>query len=572
MTAIAELLLPVNPGILVALAGLLAAVLPATISRTALLLIPVLAGLYLFGVEPGQHGTSKFFGYNLELFRLDALSRLFGAIFLLATLLGNLYAIGDKAGPVQRGAAQVYAGSAIAAVFAGDLVTLFIFFELAAVASVFLIWARGTERSYRAGMRYLVIQITGGVLLLAGILVHVSATGSIAFDHLGTATAGGWLILLAFGVKAAFPFLHGWLADAYPEATISGSVILSAFTTKLAIYALARSYAGTELLVVIGAVMAVFPMFYALAENDLRRVLSYSLNNQLGFMVVGIGIGSELALNGAAAHAFGHILYKALLFMSIGAVLLRTGSCRTSDPIRLFASMPWTAGFCIIGAASISAAPLFVGFISKAMILTAAADAGHWEAWAAMLFASACVLLYCGIKVPYFAFFAGNHGSPVREAPASMLAAMALAAAFCVGIGVYPALLYGLLPYAVEYKPYTTYHVINQLQLLTLAALVFVVAVRMRLYPPALPGMTLDVDWIYRRALARGVPAVGRLIDQGYIRITRGLVDIVTFVIEDTGRYFGAFGRLGGTLRVGNGVAWIAAILLLTLVAAYSTL
>ncbi|MDZ7736906.1 MAG: proton-conducting transporter membrane subunit, partial [Gammaproteobacteria bacterium] len=93
--------------------------------------------------------------------------------------------------------------------------------------------------------------------------------------------------IFGFGIKAAFPFLHNWLQDAYPAASPSGTVVLSAFTTKLAIYALARGYAGTEILIPIGALMTAFPIFYAVIENDLRRVLAYSLNNQLGFMVVG---------------------------------------------------------------------------------------------------------------------------------------------------------------------------------------------------------------------------------------------------------------------------------------------
>ncbi|GIR55742.1 MAG: hypothetical protein CM15mP62_32130 [Rhodospirillaceae bacterium] len=240
--------------------------------------------------------------------------------------------------------------------------------------------------------------------MLAGLLIHVSVTGSIDFDKLGLEAPGGILILIAFGIKSAFPLVHNWLQDAYPEATISGTVILSGFTTKLAIYALARSYAGTEILIWIGAVMAIFPIFYAIIENDLRRVLTYSLNNQLGFMVVGIGIGTEMALNGTVSHAFVHILYKALLLMSMGAVLLRTGTCNGTELGGLVKTMPWTAAFCIVGAASASAFPLFSGFISKSMIITAAGEQGYWIIWLILLFASAGVLYHSGIRIPYFAF------------------------------------------------------------------------------------------------------------------------------------------------------------------------
>ncbi len=570
MTAIADLLLPLNPGVALILAGLAATALPAAAGRVAILAIPPVLLAYLFGAELGAHAPVEFLDWRLELFRLDALSRIFGTIFLIAAFLGNLYAIGDDAGRLQRGAAQVYAGSALAAVFAGDLITLFVFFELAAVASVFLIWARGTARAQAAGMRYLIVQVAAGVVLLAGVLIHVSATGSIAFDRLGLDAPGGSLILVAFGIKCAFPFLHNWLQDAYPEATVSGTVILSAFTTKLAIYALARSYAGTEMLIWVGAAMTAFPIFYAVIENDLRRVLAYSLNNQLGFMVVGVGLGTELALNGTASHAFCHILYKALLFMSMGAVLLRAGTCNGSDLGGLYKTMPWTAGFCIVGAASISAFPLFSGFVSKSMIVTAAANEGYWGVWLVLLFASAGVFHHSGIKIPYFAFFAHDSGKRPGEAPPAMLAAMAITAFLCVGIGVYPAPLYALLPFPVDYHPYTTYHVVNQLQLLMFSALAFTVLMLTRVYPPELRSTNLDTDWFYRRAARDLALAAWRAIDAAYGAATRALVDIARFVIADTRRGFGPLGPFGRAIRVGNGVAWIAAMLLAALLAAYA--
>ena len=276
----------------------------------------------------------------------------------------------------QQLAGLIYAGSAIGAALAGDLFTLFIFWEGTAVSSVLLVWASGTRASYRAGMRYLVVQFVSGILLFGGAVVLYQETGSLRFEHIGLEGLAGWLIFFAFGIKCAFPLLHNWLQDAYPQATVTGTVFLSAFTTKLAVYALARGFAGTPELIWIGAIMTAFPIFYAVIENDLRRVLAYSLNNQLGFMVVGIGVGTELALNGTAAHAFCHIIYKALLFMSMGAVLLRTGTVNGSELGGLYKSMPRTTGLCIVGAASISAFPLTSGFISKSLIITAVALEG----------------------------------------------------------------------------------------------------------------------------------------------------------------------------------------------------
>ena len=565
MTAVAEILLPLNPGIWLIVGALIAVLLPQTLSRWFAVILPVFLIAFLFSLNLDNYGTISFFDYSLETFRLDALSRVFGLIFLIASALGNLYALGDDVDKLQRSAALAYAGGAIAAVFAGDMITLFIFFEVAAVASVFLIWARRTERAFAAGMRYLIFQIGAGVILLAGLLIHFSVTGSIDFDKLGLEAPGGILILIAFGIKSAFPLVHNWLQDAYPEATISGTVILSGFTTKLAIYALARSYAGTEILIWIGAVMAIFPIFYAIIENDLRRVLTYSLNNQLGFMVVGIGIGTEMALNGTVSHAFVHILYKALLLMSMGAVLLRTGTCNGSELGGLVKTMPWTAAFCIVGAASASAFPLFSGFISKSMIITAAGEQGYWIIWLILLFASAGVLYHSGIRIPYFAFFSEDKGHRVKEAPWPMLVAMGAAAFLCIIIGVFPAPLYAMLPFSVDYVPYTAYHVINQLQLLMFAALAFTVLKLIKIYPSDTRGINLDTDWVYRKGLMTLIIYSNRYLNTGYRVLCDGAVGIISEVINSAKQLGNNDGILSRTPALGSSIAWISGLLLLVL-------
>ena len=565
MTAVAEILLPLNPGIWLIVGALIAVLLPQTSSRWFAVILPVFLIAFLFSLNLDNYGTISFFDYRLETFRLDELSRVFGLIFLIASALGNLYALGDDVDKLQRSAALAYAGGAIAAVFAGDMITLFIFFEVAAVASVFLIWARRTERAFAAGMRYLIFQIGAGVILLAGLLIHFSVTGSIDFDKLGLEAPGGILILIAFGIKSAFPLVHNWLQDAYPEATISGTVILSGFTTKLAIYALARSYAGTEILIWIGAVMAIFPIFYAIIENDLRRVLTYSLNNQLGFMVVGIGIGTEMALNGTVSHAFVHILYKALLLMSMGAVLLRTGTCNGTELGGLVKTMPWTAAFCIVGAASASAFPLFSGFISKSMIITAAGEQRYWIIWLILLFASAGVLYHSGIRIPYFAFFSEDKGHRVKEAPWPMLVAMGAAAFLCIIIGVFPASLYAMLPFSVDYVPYTAYHVINQLQLLMFAALAFTVLKLIKIYPSDTRGINLDTDWVYRKGLMTLIIYSNRYLNTGYRVVCDGAVGIISEVINSAKQLGNNDGILSRTPALGSSIAWISGLLLLVL-------
>ena len=549
--------------------GLLAAVARGRLRDAISLAAPLATLAQLVVLGHGDFARVHALGYTLVLMHVDRLSLLFGYVFSIAALLNAIYGLHVKDG-VQRAAAPVYAGSAIAAVFAGDLLTLFAFWELTAVASVLLIWARRTERSFAAGMRYLVVQLVSGLLLLAGALMYQAGTGSLAFGYIGLAAPGGALILAACGLKVSFPLLHNWLQDAYPEATETGTVVLSAFTTKLGIYALARAFPGTEMLVWVGATMTAFPIFYAVIENDLRRVLAYSMTNQLGFMVTGIGIGTTLALNGAVAHAFADILFKALLFMSMGAVLLRTGTVKGSELGGLYKSMPWTTGFCIVGAASISAFPLFSGFVTKSMVMAAAAGQGHWAVWLVLLFASAGVFHHAGIKIPYFAFFAHDSGIRCKEAPANMLVAMALAAALCIGIGVFPGALYALLPHAVDYVPYTSSHVLSQLQLLVFSALAFSVLIRTGIYPPELRSVNLDTDWLYRRLgpmLLRGTASVLAMATNA----TRSTVArcsgwMAGFVL----RHHESDGILARTLTTGGMALWVALLLAAYLVVYYT--
>jgi len=308
----------------------------------------------------------------MVLARGDKLSLIFGYIGTLITVIGVLFALKVE-DDLQHMAAFLYAGSALGVTFAGDFFSLYIFWELMAVASTFLILARRTKESQGAAFRYILVHIVGGLLLLAGIVMAVHETGTIEFSYIGLGGAASWLIFLGIAVNAAIPPLHPWLKDAYPEATVTGAVFLSALTTKSAVYVMARTFPGAAPLIWIGALMTAYPIFYAIVENDIRRVLSYSLINQVGYMLCGIGIGTELAINGTVSHAFCHILYKALLFMSVGSVLHMTGKIKCTELGGLYKTMPLTCLFCIIGAASISGFPLFSGFVSKSMVISASA-------------------------------------------------------------------------------------------------------------------------------------------------------------------------------------------------------
>ena len=556
------------PGWLLIFGGLLVPLFRGRLRSAYMLLLPALGFLQLLLLPHGELLQVSIFDYSLTPVRVDPLSLVFGYIFHIAAFLGMIFALRVK-DCGQHVAAFVYAGSAIGAVFAGDLITLFVYWEIAAISSVFLIWARRSERSYRAGMRYLIFQIASGVLLLAGTLAHFYQTGSLAFDYLGINSMGGTLILIAFGIKCAFPLLHNWLEDAYPEATVTGTVFLSSFTTKMAVYALARGFPGTEQLIWIGAMMAAFPIFYAVIVNDLRRVLTYSMNNQLGFMVVGVGIGTELALNGAVAHAFADILFKGVLFMSMGAVLLRTGTVKGSELGGLYKSMPWTATFCIVGAASISAFPLFSAVATKSMILSATAENHYAFVYFVLLFASAGVFHHSGIKIPYFAFFGHDSGIRCKEAPRNMLIAMGLAASLCIGIGVFPGVLYNILPFPVDYEPYTVTHVITQLQLLFWSAVAFAWLNWVGLYPPELRSVNLDSDWIVRRLVPRMFGPVTRAFAHLWTGILDQLGRRATATLQTVHRHHGPQGILERTWPTGSMALWVAILLALILLLYY---
>ena len=556
-----------------------------TVRKVLILAIPLVGGLNLwFGVEPGLHLQFDLLGYTLTPYRADKLSLLFGYLFHLAAFLGFVYAlhlgdgapegsvagevgeddiVGNASAGLQHVAAMVYAGSALGAVFAGDFITLFIFWELLAISSAFLVWARKSERSYATGFRYLIIHVISGVLLLSGALMLAHETGSIEFGHVGLAGTGaaGWILLLSFGIKAGFPLLHNWITEAYPESTPTGTVFLSAFTTKVAVYALARSFVGTDVLIYIGTAMTFFPIFYAVLENDLRRVLGYSMINQIGFMVAGIGIGTSMAVNGAVAHAFADVIFKGLLFMSMGAVMTMTGRTKGTDLGGIYKTMPFTAGLCIVGASAISAFPLFSAFVTKSMIMVAAIEEHHYVVWLFMLFASAGVLEHAGIKIPFFSFFAHDSGIRAKEPPRNMLIAMSIGAVLCVLIGVFPAQFYTLLPYEMDYHPYDLRHVVTQLQLLAFGALGFITLVKSGVYPDEKRAIHVDAEWFYRKAGPWLVGIVGRAVTRVDVYVRSSVLEFVGSIMHGAKRTHGPVGPLAKSWPTGSMVLWVAILL-----------
>ena len=488
----------IPPGLIFIAGTFIVPLLRGRVKSIYLLLLPVLSFVNLIFIPEGTHGVISFLDYQIIFGKIDRLSLVWGYIFHIIAFLTILYGINMKRDNEYM-AGLFYAGCAIGVAFSGDLISLFCFWEMMTIGSVLLIWARRTKKSTEAGLRYVLVHFFGGVILLVGIILYIYENGSIEFGNIGLNGLGSYFIFFGFGVNCAWPFIHSWLTDAYPESTILGTVFLSTYTTKTAVYVLARSFPGTEALIWIGATMALFPILYAIIENDLRRVLSYSLISHVGFMVVGIGIGTEFSINGTTAYAFAHILYKSLLFMTMGAILHQTGRINATDLGGLYKTMPLTCIFCIVGAASLSAFPLFSGFVCESLIMSAVAKSHMFGIWLALLIASVGGFLSAGIKVPYFAFFAQDSGIRTKEPPLNMLIAMGITAGFCIFIGVCPGILYNILPFSFEYAPYTILHVVSQLQILFFTALAFTLLLLAGIYPAEIRAINVDIDWLYRK-------------------------------------------------------------------------
>lgn len=463
-----------------------------------LLVPPIIAITVVFTATMGSFGIIPYLGNTLILGRVDKLSLVFANVFAIQSLIGMIYSlhVNEKA---HHASAALYVAGSFGCVFAGDYLTLFIFWELMAVASTFLVWLHRTKTSSAAGFRYFLFHMLGGLFLLGGLLLRYHEIGTFAFLPVDPSAMQyyDWLILLGFCVNAAVVPLHAWLPDAYPEATIPGAVFMCAFTTKTAVYVLARGFSGVYILAVAGTFMAVYGVLYASMENNARRILSYHIVSQVGYMVAGIGIGTAMCMNGAVAHAYAHILYKGLLFMSVGTLMFSVGTADLDKLGGLIGRLPWVVVLYMVGAVSISGMPFFNGFISKTMTITGAAESHHTLLAIGLEIAAVGTFLSVGIKLPYFAFFNKPAKTEIKltKIPKNMYVAMGIAATLCFAQGVYPQMLYRLLPFPVEYTPYTPWHLLQSAMLLAFTGAGFWV-MRKVIIPHH--GRNLDFDKLYR--------------------------------------------------------------------------
>ncbi|MFA7164842.1 MAG: Na(+)/H(+) antiporter subunit D [Desulfoplanes sp.] len=463
-----------------------------------LLPIPgIIAIMGVMSMQDGTYGPLHWLGLNMVLGRVDKLSIIFAHVFAIEALVGMIFAMHVK-DKLQHIAAALYIAGGFGCVFSGDYVTLFLFWELMSVASTFIIWLARNKRSTQAGFRYFIFHTMGGLFLLGGVLLRYADLGTFAFTPVspGAANYYDWLILLGFCVNAAVVPLHAWLPDAYPEATVTGAVFLSAFTTKTAVYVLARGFSGFEILGVMGVIMAIYGAAYATIENNARRILAYHIVSQVGYMVAGIGIGTAMTVDGACAHAYAHILYKGLLFMCAGSILYATGTAKLTKLGGLASRMPLVMICYMVAAVSISGFPLFNGFISKNITITGAALSHHTWLALGMEIAAVGTFLSVGIKLPYFAFWSKpEYTGEVKKLPRNMYVAMFMAAFLCFFTGVYPQALYRLLPFPLEYEPFAPWQVLSSLQLLGFTGLGFYIC-RKIIVPHE--GRNLDFDIVYR--------------------------------------------------------------------------
>ncbi len=551
----AALLLPTFPALVMILGALLLPWVREQDRPILVLGLPLLTLLLIWRLPDDVTLSLQFLDYSLEPVKISLVGRLFATVFAIAAFAGGLFAL-RQARLVELVAAYVYAGGAIGVTLAGDLLTLFVFWELMALGSTLVIWASDTKAAYSASMRYLLIHLLGGVILMCGITAHVLVTGSVAFQAMQPDSLGNWLILIGFLINAGAPPLSAWIADAYPEASPSGMVFLSVFTTKSALYALLVGFPGVPLLIPVGLYMAFYGIIYALLENDMRRILAYGIVNQMGFLVAAVGIGTPMALNAAASPA--STLAMALLLMAAGSVLAATGKRKFTELRGLSRSMPVTMFCTIIGGLSLSAFPLTIGYISKSLATQAVADTHLPLIWLLLLAASVGVVLYGGLKFPWSVFFQQDAGLRSPDPPWNRQMAMGLVAVLCILPGCYPPLLYERLPWPVDYQPYTASHLVSTLQLLLFAGLAFVVMLPQF---KRTQTITLDFDWFYRR--------FGKVLAREFVfgsskareNMEQALQWQIRVFIRWLFIHHGPRGRLASTWPTGSMVLWVAVLL-----------
>ncbi|WP_281193950.1 Na(+)/H(+) antiporter subunit D [Halorubrum sp. F4] len=463
MTGATAALTAIPPYLVVAVASLLVLALPRAIGHG----LGALATAFVFAQAvllddggTGAHLATTFLEFDVVFFNVDGFSLLMGVVVGFLATAAVLYAYGSDAPKWVTSLALIYVATTIGTIYAGDWLTLVFFWELMAVTSTLLVWQYGGA-AVRAGYRYALFHGTGGTILLAAVVVHFANAGTFLFSATsGIDPAATLLAAIGIGINCGFIFLHSWLPDTYPRPHVAASVFLSVFTTKTAVYVMYRAFPeGGMWLAYLGGFMAVYGAFFALLQYDPRRLLSYHIQAQVGYMLAGLGLATyvgEFAVTGGFAHLFNNVLYKSLLFMAVGVVIYRTGLEDIREMGGLWRVMPVTFLVYVVGAASITAVPGFNGFISKGMVIDSAHEVHNYELllgegllwWLLILGGVGTFMSF--IKLGYYVFFHGSASISPDDATPFQTAGMLLAAGACVFFGT--PLTYG---YLVELMPFT---------------------------------------------------------------------------------------------------------------------
>jgi len=547
----------VPPFAYVLVAAFLVAVLPARVGHPLGGLATAAVGVQALLLENGTHLDAGFLGFDVVFLNVDDPARLLAVAVATLATAAVLYAAVTDVDRVRTAFALSYVASTVGVVFAGDWLTMIFFWELMAVTSTLLVWHYGGE-AVRAGFRYALFHGTGGTILLAAVVVHYGAVGSFHYaDNVGIAEAALPLAAVGIGINCGFIFLHSWLPDTYPRPHVASSVFLSVFTTKTAAYVMYRAFPGEQMwLAYLGGAMAVYGVFYALLQYDPRRLLTYHIQAQVGYMLAGIGLGTAKATAGGLAHMFNNVLFKALLFMAVGVVVYRTGVEDIREHGGLWNVMPLAFLAYVLGAASITAVPGTNGFISKNMVLDEAHHVHVLEVglegtplygdvlwW--LLLVGAVGTFMSFLKLGYYIFFHGDDTLEPADAKPGQTVAMLTVGGFCLLYGLVPGLLFELLPLSEaaieELHPYSTGHLLESTALFVVSLVLFW----------TLKGPIGRLAWL---------PDVDRVLFPAVFRGSRGVVVGVTESWAAVDRVVMA--TAGAAMRVGadpGGYAYRAA-------------
>lgn len=395
-------------------------------------------------------------GLSLLTFTLHPYGKIAAFGFTLVGSFGLLY--GLKLSTTAEQAVSIWAiAAAIGVSFAGNFLTFLLFWELLSLAAAALVYLKKTAKSIKMATRLLAFQLVGGFSLTVGIVLQYCATGSL---DLAIPVAGLPFFIIGIGIKTAFIPLHLWVPWGYPAASFPSSVLLAALCTKVGVYGVARILPVSEGIALMGACMALIGVSIALIQGELRRLLSYHIISQVGYMVAGVGLGLACSVDGGLLHLVNHMIYKALLFMSAGAVILATGTesihelhhpKSEDEGPPLWRVIPIAAIGALIGALSIAGMPPFNGYVSKYLLKNGTHDF-PLVYWILQVASVGTALSFA--KFVYFGFIRGRLKIK-QPLNVSMQAAIIGLASCCVLFGVFPGLLKPLLPFQSDLHVYS---------------------------------------------------------------------------------------------------------------------